>query len=80
MTPYVSESPRCSYLNYIDVDLGVNQKGNVSYEEASIWGTKYFKDNFDRLVQVKNRVDSDNFFWYEQSIPSVANRNYVIAE
>ncbi|RVX00550.1 Berberine bridge enzyme-like 14 [Vitis vinifera] len=80
MTPYVSKSPRGSYLNYRDIDLGVNQNGNVSYEEASIWGTKYFKDNFDRLVQVKSRVDPDNFFRYEQSIPSVTNRNYVMAE
>ena len=80
MTPYVSNSPRGSYLNYRDIDLGVNQNGNVSYEEASIWGTKYFKDNFDRLVQVKSRVDPDNFFRYEQSIPSVTNRNYVMAE
>ncbi|KAF3450405.1 hypothetical protein FNV43_RR06486 [Rhamnella rubrinervis] len=54
MTPYVSKSPRCSYLNYRDVDLGTNGIGTGSYSEASIWGTKYFKGNFDKLVQVKS--------------------------
>lgn len=43
MTPYVSESPRASYLNYRDVDLGVNENGRrSSSSEANIWGTKYF--------------------------------------
>lgn len=73
LTPYVSKSPRCSYLNYRDVDLGTNGIGyNGSYSEASIWGTKYFKGNFERLVQVKTEVDPGNFFRYEQSIPSLA--------
>ncbi|KAF2317915.1 hypothetical protein GH714_041237 [Hevea brasiliensis] len=71
MTPFVSKSPRCSYLNYRDVDLGINEVGKESYEEASQWGTKYFKGNFDRLVEVKSRVDPGNFFRYEQSIPSL---------
>ncbi|EEF39187.1 Reticuline oxidase precursor, putative [Ricinus communis] len=71
MTPFVSKSPRCSYLNYRDVDLGVNEVGNESYEEASRWGYKYFKGNFDRLVEVKTKVDPCNFFRYEQSIPSL---------
>ncbi|KAG8652110.1 berberine bridge enzyme-like 8 [Manihot esculenta] len=71
MTPFVSKTPRCSYLNYRDVDLGVNEVGNESYEEASQWGIKYFKGNFDRLVEVKSRVDPGNFFRYEQSIPSL---------
>uniref|UniRef100_A0A2P2Q437 FAD-binding PCMH-type domain-containing protein n=1 Tax=Rhizophora mucronata TaxID=61149 RepID=A0A2P2Q437_RHIMU len=71
MTPFVSKSPRCSYLNYRDIDLGVNENGNATYEEASVWGTKYFKGNFDRLVEVKTRVDPGNFFRYEQSIPSL---------
>jgi hypothetical protein len=71
MTPFVSKSPRCSYLNYRDIDLGINEIGNASYEQASGWGTKYFKGNFDRLVQVKTTVDPGNFFRYEQSIPSL---------
>ncbi|KAJ7969184.1 reticuline oxidase-like protein [Quillaja saponaria] len=73
MTPYVSKSPRSSYLNYRDVDLGTNGGGNASYAEASNWGNKYFKGNFERLVEVKTMVDPHNFFKYEQSIPSLAS-------
>lgn len=80
MTPYVSKSPRSSYLNYRDVDIGVNGAGNVSYEEASIWGKKYFKGNFDRLVEVKTAIDPTNFFSYEQSIPSLASETSLMAE
>ncbi|KAK4270934.1 hypothetical protein QN277_019698 [Acacia crassicarpa] len=70
MTPYVSKNPRAAYLNYRDLDLGVNRDKNTSYEEArSSWGSKYFKNNFERLVKVKADVDPDNFFWNEQSIP-----------
>ncbi|KDP36345.1 hypothetical protein JCGZ_09765 [Jatropha curcas] len=71
MTPFVSKSPRCSYLNYRDVDLGTNEIGNETYEEAKKWGIKYFKGNFERLVEVKTTVDPFNFFRYEQSIPSL---------
>ncbi|CAA2966664.1 cannabidiolic acid synthase-like [Olea europaea subsp. europaea] len=69
MTPYVSRFPRAAYLNYKDLDIGVNDKGNTSYAKASIWGIKYFKNNFKRLAQVKTKVDPSNFFWNEQSIP-----------
>ncbi|KAL0398233.1 UNVERIFIED_CONTAM: Berberine bridge enzyme-like 24 [Sesamum radiatum] len=70
MAPYVSKFPREVYVNYRDIDIGVNNnEGETSYEQASIWGRKYFKNNFNRLVQVKTMVDPDNFFKYEQSIP-----------
>ncbi|GAY60278.1 hypothetical protein CUMW_200710 [Citrus unshiu] len=71
MTPYVSMFPRAAYVNYRDLDLGINKKFNTSYTEASAWGTKYFKDNFNRLVRVKIKVDPDNIFRHEQSIPPV---------
>jgi hypothetical protein len=67
---FVSKSSRCSYLNYGDIDLGINEIGNASYEQASSWSMKYFKGNFDRLMLVM--VDPGNFFTYEQSIPSLA--------
>ncbi|KAL4383653.1 hypothetical protein GQ457_15G002030 [Hibiscus cannabinus] len=71
MAPYVSKSPREAYVNYRDLDIGANDindhKG--SYAQAKIWGPKYFKNNLDRLVQVKTRVDPENFFRHEQSIP-----------
>ncbi|XWS50554.1 hypothetical protein CRYUN_Cryun12cG0096600 [Craigia yunnanensis] len=69
MTPYVSKSPREAYVNYRDLDIGVNNKGNTSYARASIWGFKYFKNNFNKLVHVKTLADPDNFFKHEQSIP-----------
>ncbi|KAM6576775.1 hypothetical protein CsatB_028612 [Cannabis sativa] len=75
MTPYVSENPRASYINYRDLDLGANnEKGPVSYEQASIWGKKYFNKNFKKLVQVKTKVDPTNFFRNEQSIPPLSPR------
>ena len=69
LTPYVSKSPREAYVNYRDLDLGMNKNRSTSVEEASAFGTKYFKDNFYRLVLVKTEVDPDNFFRHEQSIP-----------
>ena len=69
MTPFVSKSSRCSYLNYGDIDLGINEIGNASYEQASSWSMKHFKGNIDRLMQVM--VDPGNFLTYEQSIPSL---------
>ncbi|KAL0305390.1 UNVERIFIED_CONTAM: Berberine bridge enzyme-like 18 [Sesamum radiatum] len=73
MAPYVSKSPRGVYFNYRDLDMGVNGEGSTSYADASIWGEKYFKNNFDRLVRVKTIVDPMNFFRNEQSIPPLAS-------
>ncbi|KAJ4702893.1 cannabidiolic acid synthase-like [Melia azedarach] len=72
MTPYVSKNPREAYLNYRDLDIGTNNEGFTSIEQASIWGKKYFKNNFNRLVGVKTLVDAGNFFRHEQSIPPVS--------
>ncbi|CAA3020183.1 berberine bridge enzyme-like 8 [Olea europaea var. sylvestris] len=74
LTPYVSKFPRAAYINYRDLDIGVNDKDNTSYAQASIWGLKYFKNNFNRLVQVKTKVDPSNFFRNEQSIPPLNSR------
>ncbi|XP_057952073.1 tetrahydroberberine oxidase-like [Malania oleifera] len=71
MTPFVSKSPRAAYINYRDLDIGTNNKGNTGYKQASVWGVKYFKNNFNRLVHVKTKVDPSNFFKNEQSIPSL---------
>mgnify|MGYP004713824543 FL=1 len=69
VTPFVTKSPRAAYLNYRDLDLGANREGNTSFAQASIWGMKYFKNNFYRLAHVKQEVDPSNFFRYEQSVP-----------
>ncbi|KAF5944119.1 hypothetical protein HYC85_018196 [Camellia sinensis] len=34
MTPYVSKSPREAFLNYRDLDLGINHNGANSYAEG----------------------------------------------
>ncbi|XP_039050645.1 berberine bridge enzyme-like 18 [Hibiscus syriacus] len=77
MTSFVSKSPREAYINYRDLDIGTNyENGNTSYAEASIWGRKYFKNNFNRLVRVKTMIDPQNFFRHEQSIPPLlSSRN-----
>ncbi|KAL1214974.1 Berberine bridge enzyme-like 24 [Cardamine amara subsp. amara] len=70
MKPYVSAHPRQAYVNYRDLDLGKNTKNVKSnIKQAQVWGPKYFKDNFNRLVSVKSKVDPENFFRHEQSIP-----------
>ncbi|KAL8154960.1 hypothetical protein AgCh_000359 [Apium graveolens] len=69
LNPYVV-SPRTAYAGYSDLDLGVNnQNGVTNYSQASKWGKMYFKNNFDRLVHIKSKVDPTNFFRHEQSIP-----------
>nr|KYP49624.1 Reticuline oxidase-like protein [Cajanus cajan] len=74
MEAYVSKSPRAAYVNYRDLDIGVNNDGYTSYSQASIWGLKYFKNNFNRLARVKAKVDPLNFFRNEQSIPPLKSK------
>ncbi|PSR86437.1 Berberine bridge enzyme-like [Actinidia chinensis var. chinensis] len=69
MAPYASVFPRQAYVNYRDLDLGMNKNGCTDFVQASVWGTMYFKHNFNRLVHIKTKVDPDNFFRHEQSIP-----------
>lgn len=71
MTPFVSKNPREAYFNYRDLDIRSNDGSWTSFSRASVWGRKYFKDNFDRLVRVKTMVDPTYVFGEEQSIPPV---------
>ncbi|PPR88879.1 hypothetical protein GOBAR_AA31799 [Gossypium barbadense] len=66
MAPYVSTKPREAFLNYRDLDIGSN---NTDFEAAKVYGAKYFKGNFQRLAEVKAKIDPHNFFKNEQSIP-----------
>ncbi|XP_051135470.1 berberine bridge enzyme-like 21 [Andrographis paniculata] len=68
MEPFVAKNPREAYLNYRDLDIGVND-GGYSYEKGKVFGLKYFRGNFERLVRIKAKVDPENVFRYEQSIP-----------
>ncbi|CAN1194276.1 Tetrahydroberberine oxidase [Linum perenne] len=63
LAPHVSKNPRAAYLNYRDLDIGMN----IGDQEEE-WGVKYFKGNYKRLVAVKTVVDPMNFFRNEQSI------------
>ncbi|XP_010449155.1 PREDICTED: reticuline oxidase-like protein [Camelina sativa] len=74
MTGFVSKKPRSAYLNYRDVDIGVNDHGKNSYKEGKVYGKKYFGVNFDRLVKIKTAVDPENFFRNEQSIPTLPSK------
>ncbi|BAU01524.1 hypothetical protein VIGAN_11077700 [Vigna angularis var. angularis] len=49
-TPYVSKSPRETYVNYRDLDIGMNQKNNTSFVKAWSWGYRYFKGNFNSYI------------------------------
>ncbi|KAK7246185.1 hypothetical protein RIF29_41045 [Crotalaria pallida] len=69
MTPFVSKNPRQAFINYKDLDLGINHHDMNNYYEGRVYGVKYFNDNFNRLVQIKTKVDPENFFRNEQSIP-----------
>ncbi|XP_074316394.1 monolignol oxidoreductase AtBBE-like 13 [Silene latifolia] len=73
MEPYVSKNPREAYVNYRDLDLGMNTNSDFNVGEGSIWGTKYFKGNYERLVQIKTKFDPENFFRHEQSIPPLVS-------
>ncbi|KAD6453917.1 hypothetical protein R6Q59_015679 [Mikania micrantha] len=74
MTPFVSKNPREAFLNYRDLDIGINTHGRNAYVEGMVYGHKYFKEtNYRRLVRVKTRVDPDNFFRNEQSIPTLSS-------
>ncbi|KAI9198950.1 hypothetical protein LWI28_024988 [Acer negundo] len=71
MTSYVSSGPREAFLNYRDLDIGSMSSNQSSFKNAQVYGFKYFKGNFQRLVNVKGKIDPDNFFKNEQSIPPV---------
>nr|POE73690.1 berberine bridge enzyme-like 8 [Quercus suber] len=60
MTPFVSKNPREAFFNYKDLDLGINHNGKASYQEGRVYGIKYFKGNFNRLVEIKTKVSLDN--------------------
>ncbi|XVF37898.1 hypothetical protein REPUB_Repub20aG0050800 [Reevesia pubescens] len=74
MGSFVSKSPRQAYISYRDLDIGMNNEGKyTSYEQARVWGRKYFMNNFEKLVIVKTMIDPENFFRHEQSIPSLSS-------
>ncbi|KAL4386667.1 hypothetical protein GQ457_09G000690 [Hibiscus cannabinus] len=69
MAPYASNNPREAFLNYRDLDIGSNESDEADFEDAREYGKKYFRNNFMRLGGVKDKIDPENFFKNEQSIP-----------
>ncbi|CAM0910330.1 unnamed protein product [Alopecurus aequalis] len=71
MGPYVTMNPREAYVNYRDLDLGDNIVVNniTRYKAAKVWAEKYYKGNFKRLAIAKGKVDPNDYFRNEQSIP-----------
>ncbi|XBI30315.1 hypothetical protein VPH35_054085 [Triticum aestivum] len=77
MAPFVSKDPRAAYVNYLDLDLGVNNwtwaAGGSSAQAVararSSWREAYFGGNFDRLVRAKTVADPGSVFNNAQSIP-----------
>nr|CAB3468157.1 unnamed protein product [Digitaria exilis] len=41
----------------------------ANYASGKVWGEKYFKGNFERLARIKAKVDPEDYFRNEQSIP-----------
>jgi hypothetical protein len=76
MEPLVSKIPRGAYVNYRDLDIGENTVigGVTSYETGKVWGEQYFGGNFKRLAITKGKVDADDYFRNEQSMPPLVSR------
>ncbi|KAF3339875.1 reticuline oxidase-like protein [Carex littledalei] len=78
MGSFVSKNPRAAYVNYLDLDLGTNNwtAGTSStvddVNHARLWGNAYFLWNYDRLVRAKTKIDPENVFNNEQSIPPLS--------
>ncbi|KAE8664579.1 FAD-binding and BBE domain-containing protein [Hibiscus syriacus] len=74
MAPYASSNPREAFVNYRDLDIGSNESNETDFEDAKEYGAKYFVNNFMRLTRVKTKIDPENFFKNEQSIPPLPMR------
>lgn len=63
-------------MNYRDLDIGENTVigGVTSYETGKVWGEQYFGGNFKRLAITKGKVDADDYFRNEQSMPPLVSR------
>ncbi|CDP10803.1 unnamed protein product [Coffea canephora] len=73
MTPHVLKEPTGAIVNIKDLDIGSNDVYGTAYFEAKVWGSMYFKINFERLALIEGAVDPDNFFYHEQSIPPLVS-------
>ncbi|KAE8725547.1 eukaryotic peptide chain release factor subunit 1-3-like isoform X1 [Hibiscus syriacus] len=49
MSAYVPTSPRAAYVNYRDLDLGMNRNKSGSLAEASAWGRPVLQGEFPKI-------------------------------
>ncbi|KAL2494235.1 FAD-binding Berberine family protein [Forsythia ovata] len=81
MTPFVSKLPREAFLNYRDLDLGINHNGRNSYLEGAVYGIKYFKENFNRLIHTSaERVNHQSGHTLWKRIHTSAEQIHTSAE
>ncbi|KAF3597702.1 hypothetical protein DY000_02023031 [Brassica cretica] len=60
-TPFPYRAGNLCKIQYV-TDWGEDRLTKRSYVEGKRYGEKYFAGNFERLVEIKTRVDSGNFF------------------
>lgn len=75
----VSKGPRAAYVNYLDLDLGVNY-WDLNGDNARVYGEKYYLGNYDRLVKAKTAIDPNNVFNNPQSVPPLRLSSSVSSE
>ncbi|KAK9118396.1 hypothetical protein Scep_016489 [Stephania cephalantha] len=74
MGQFINNKPRVSYVNHVDLDLGVIDWRNQTLVSNAVeisrkWNEKYFLQNYYRLVRAKTLIDPNNVFQHPQSIP-----------
>ncbi|KAK9106842.1 hypothetical protein Syun_022853 [Stephania yunnanensis] len=74
MGQFINNKPRVSYVNHVDLDLGVIDWRNQTLVSNAVeisrkWNEKYFLQNYHRLVRAKTLIDPNNVFQHPQSIP-----------
>ncbi|MBF0035523.1 FAD-binding oxidoreductase [Citrobacter freundii] len=67
--PYESDVYEGCYINYPDVDMKYTDQGQTAVDPR--WMSLYYGDKSAMLLTTKARVDPDNIFRSEMSIPSL---------
>ncbi|KAL5773898.1 hypothetical protein ACOSP7_011455 [Xanthoceras sorbifolium] len=76
LTSWVGDEGNINVTNRYMNELRDFYASMASYVSTQLYGFKYFKGNFQRLMKVKTKVDPHNFFKNEQSIPPQTSTAY----